>query len=256
MLEAVHSGEHLTDCPERDIADTAEAVVDARRLLADDRHLVLAQQIVGFVDAPGRGVLNGQHGKIHLAGLQRIHSGLIAASDDQLTFDVARCEIFLRREVSKRMLTANGHAQGNFALHTGAAGHLPADRLGEEVTIDPPDEIDRRALGPRDVFHGSEDLAFAIGVPDRGVGGCLLAGDVANDAETLRDQLDDSLIEVAESLAKRKEFGIRLRHARSLRSTGKCRRCPPRVARSGAIGKCTDEVELGTPGAPKVQHPV
>jgi hypothetical protein len=106
-------------------------------------------------------------------------------------------------------------------LQPGPAGHLPADRLGEEVSIDPPNEVDRRTLGPGDMFDGSEYLPFAIGVTNRGIRSGLLPGHIADDTEALSDQLDDSLIEVAQSLAEREEFSVRLWHAPSLRSTGR-----------------------------------
>ena len=58
------------DRTEWDIADTAEAILDARRLLTDDRHLVFTQQIVGLVDAPGGRVLDRQNREVDISRLR------------------------------------------------------------------------------------------------------------------------------------------------------------------------------------------
>ena len=49
--------------------------------------------------------------------------------------------------------------------------------------------------------------------------GCgFLASDIADDTEALRDQLNDALVEGAESLAKCEEFSVGFGHAASLRA--------------------------------------
>ena len=218
LLETVDRRQHLTDRAERKIADPAQAVVDARSLLTDDRDLVLTEQIVGLVDAPGRGVLDGQHSQVDLACLQRIDGSLVGRCHDQLAIDVARRKILLGGEKAKGVLTAHGDPERNLALHARAAGNLPAHRFRQEITVDPAHQVDRRTLRPCDVLHRRKDLALTLGVADGRVGCRLFAGDVDNHPESLRDQRNDPLVEIVDAIAEGEEFSVRFRHARSLRT--------------------------------------
>ena len=116
------------------------------------------------------------------------------------------------------MLTAHRDAERDIVVDAGAARDLTADRLGEEVAVDPADEVDRCPLGPGHLFHGGEDLAFAFDIADGSLGRGFLPGDIADDTEALRDQLHDALIEGAEPLAQREEFSVGFGHAASLRA--------------------------------------
>ena len=116
MLETVDGSEDLRDRTKGDIADPAEAILDARRLLTDDRHLVLTQQIVGFVDAPGGRVLDGQDREVDVSRFQRLDRRLVGRRHDQLALDLARREIFLRGEKAERVATSHGDAHHHLAL--------------------------------------------------------------------------------------------------------------------------------------------
>ena len=110
LLEPVDRRENLADRSQRCVTDPAQAVIDARRLLTDDRHLGLAEQIVGLVDASRGGVLDWQDGEVNFPRLQGVNSGLVRAGHDHLAVDISGGEVFLRREVAKGVLAAHRDA--------------------------------------------------------------------------------------------------------------------------------------------------
>ena len=107
-----------------------------------------------------------------------------------------------------------------------------------KVTVDASNEIDGRALGSRDVLDRGEDLTLSVGIADRGIGRGLLPGDIADHAEALGDQLDDSLVEIAETIAQGEQLAVGLRHAGSVRTiaTGGCFGTHDRVLRRSRVG--------------------
>ena len=167
--ETVDRGEDLRDRTEWDIADTAEAILDARRLLADDRHLVFAQQIVGFVDAPGGRVLDRQNREVDVSALERVDRCLVGRCHHQLAVDLTRREILLGREKAERVAATHGDAHRHLVLEPREARYLPAHRFGEEVAIDASDEIDRGALGSSDVLDSGKNLTLAVRIANRRV---------------------------------------------------------------------------------------
>ena len=221
LLETVNRGKHLADRSERKITDSAQTVLDARCLLADDRHLVLTQEVVGFIDTAGRRVLDRQDREVDLSRLQCVNGGLVGARHHHLTIDLTRRQVLLCREVAEGMLTTHRNPQGHLRPDARTTRHLPADQLRQEVAIDPADQVDRGAFYPRDVLDRREHLTFALGVTDGGVGGGFLPRDILDDAESLRDQFDDTLVEIAKTPSEGEQLSVDFGHAASVRSGGR-----------------------------------
>ena len=120
------------------------------------------------------------------------------------------------------MLAAHRDAQGHLGV-AARRGRTPAGSptSAEQVAIDAPHQVDRRALDAGDLLDarrgpGARGPGRGSAASDAG----LLPAHVGDDAESLGDQLDDSLVKVAETVAKREQLAVGFGHAASVRFGG------------------------------------